>query len=123
MIGLMSYLEAIQIPEQRLRMEEVFHWIAEKFQNLESEIKWNQPMFMDHGTFIIGFNMAKQHMSFTPEEAVVTIFSEDIKKSGYDHTKGLIKIKWTDDVNYDLLERIIEFNIKDKADCTTFFRK
>ncbi len=118
-----SYLKEIQVPEQKARMEQLFRWIGEKFPNLEAEIKWNQPMFTDHGTFIIGFSMAKHHMSFTPEEAVITIFSEDIKKLGYDRTKGLAKIKWTDEVDYTLLEKIIEFNIADKAECTTFFRK
>lgn len=118
-----SYLDEIKIPEQKARMMEVFQWIGEEFPNLEATIKWDQPMFTDHGTFIIGFSMAKHHMSFTPEVAVITSFSGDIKKSGYDHTKGLVKIKWTDEVDYTLLRRIIQFNIDEKAECNTFFRK
>ncbi|MDA3847101.1 MAG: DUF1801 domain-containing protein [Vallitaleaceae bacterium] len=103
-------------------MIEVFAWIGETFSELEAAIKWNQPMFMNHGTFIIGFSMAKQHMAFTPEEAGIAVFLDDIKKSGYEHTKMLAKIKWTDEVDYNLLHRMIEFNIADKLGCTTFFR-
>lgn len=120
---LMNYIESIQVPEQKVRMVEVFQWVKEVFPNLEAVIKWNQPMFMDHGTFIIGFSKAKNHMSFTLEEAVMKIFLEDIEKSGYEHTKLLAKIKWTDEVDFDLLKKMIEFNIADKATCTTFFRK
>jgi len=120
---LKGYLEAIVVAEQKARMEEIFNWIHETFPSLEAVIKWNQAMFVDHGTLIIGFSMAKQHMSFTPEEAVITIFTEDIKKAGYEHTKGIVKVKWADEVNYELIKRLIEFNMIDKAECKTFFRK
>lgn len=120
---LMAYLDAIQVKEQRDRMEEVFQWIVSHYPQLEVQIKWKQPMFVDHGTFIIGFSMAKNHLSFTPEEDVVTIFKEEIEQSGYEHTKGIIKVKWSETVDYTLLKRMIDFNITDKAECKTFFRK
>jgi len=120
---LKDYLDSIEVLEQSIKMEEVFNWILENFPQLEVAIKWNQPMFTDHGTFIIGFSKAKNHMSFSSEEFCINIFSEEIKKSGYEHTKGLAKIKWTDDIDFLLLKRIIEFNISDKAECSTFFRK
>ena len=40
---------------------------AEKFPQLKEENKWNQPMFNDHGTFIIGFSIAKGHIAVAPE--------------------------------------------------------
>lgn len=80
-------------------------------------------MFTDHDTFIIGFSIAKHHMSFTPEEYCLTIFLEEIEKAGYEHTKGIVKIKWTEEVDYPLLRKIIQFNIEDKTNCKTFFRK
>lgn len=122
MKALLNYLEAIAVPEQRKRMEEISAWLKEKFPGLNAEIKWNQPMFTDHGTFIIGFSMAKQHMAFTPEEAAVTLFAKDIESAGYEHTKGIVRIKWTQEVNYPLIEKMVAFNILDKADCKTFFR-
>jgi len=123
MESLKDYLSKTQSTEQKERMEEVFGWISVKFPNLEAVIKWNQPMFIWHSTFIIGFRIAKNHMSFSPEEACINIFSKDISEAGYEHTKGLVKIKWTDTVDYNLLHRLIEFNISDKKECNTFFRK
>jgi uncharacterized protein YdhG (YjbR/CyaY superfamily) len=84
---------------------------------------WNQPMFTDHGTFIIGFSTAKHHLAIAPEIEVIDRFSEDIAKAGYDRSKGLIRIRWDDPVDYSLLQKIIEYNISDKAECTTFWRK
>lgn len=118
-----AYLAGIDQPEHRQRTEEVLTWIAKTYPQLEPHIKWNTPMFSDHGTFIIGLSTAKQHMSITPEEAGITHFSEDIAQAGYSATKGLFRIPWKEPVNYELLGKMIEFNIKEKANYTTFWRK
>ncbi|MFJ6413204.1 iron chaperone [Terribacillus saccharophilus] len=118
-----EYLAQIDNPQHRERTEEVLKWVAEKYPNMEKKIAWNQPMFTDHGTFIIGFSIAKQHLAVAPEKAGIDHFSDDIVQAGYDHTKQLVRIKWDGPVDYSLLERMIEFNITDKADCTTFWRK
>lgn len=118
-----DYLAQIDNPQHRERTEEVLKWVAEKYPNMEQKIAWNQPMFTDHGTFIIGFSIAKQHLAVAPEKAGIDHFSDDIVQAGYDHTKQLVRIKWDGPVDYSLLERMIEFNIMEKADCTTFWRK
>ena len=117
-----DFLAGIENPQHRERMEEVFRFITTKFPELEPVIKWNQPMFTDHGTYIIGFSVAKQHMSVAPEEVVIEKFAEDIVQAGYTHTKGLFRITWTNPVDFSLLKKMIEFNISDKADSTTFWR-
>lgn len=118
-----EYLAQIDNPQHRARMEEILAWIVGKFPNLASKIAWNQPMFTDHGTFIIGFSTAKQHLAFAPEKAGIQHFSDQIVQAGYTHTNQLGRIPWDRPVDFSLLERIIEFNISDKADCSTFWRK
>jgi len=118
-----EFLDKIENPMHRARMEEVFSWVMSKFPNLSPVIKWNQPMFTDHGTFIIGFSVSKKHMAVAPERAGMIQFSDEIAKNGYDQTKELVRIPWDHPVEYSLLEKMIEFNISDKADCTTFWRK
>ncbi|GAB6930894.1 iron chaperone frataxin [Paenibacillus sp. JCM 10914] len=118
-----DFLKGIDNPDHRARMEEVFAWITEKFPNLKPKFAWNQPMFTDHDTFIIGFSVSKHHMAFAPEKAGIARFADDIAQAGYDHTKELVRIGWNVPVNYSLLESMIEFNIADKADCSTFWRK
>ncbi|MCO7175712.1 iron chaperone [Sporolactobacillus kofuensis] len=118
-----DFLARIDNPDRRKRTEEILVWVAHKFPNLDPQIKWNQPMFTDHGTFIVGFSTAKHHLSVSPEEVGIMHFAEDIAQAGYSATKGLFRIPWAEPVNYELLEKIITFTISDKADCSTFWRK
>lgn len=118
-----KYLTGIDHPDHRERTEEILTWVANKFPHLEPQIKWNTPMFSDHGTFIIGFSTAKHHLSVSPEEAGIARFADDISEAGYSATKGLFRIPWKKPVNYELLEKMIEFNMQDKAGYTDFWRK
>jgi len=117
-----KYLAGIDNPDHQDRTKEVLEWVSREFPNLEPQIKWNTPMFTDHDTYIIGFSTAKQHMSVSPENAGIAHFSDDIAKAGYSATKGLFRIRWNEPVNYELLKKMIEFNIQDKAEYTSFWR-
>ncbi|MEG6573506.1 iron chaperone [Caldibacillus debilis] len=118
-----KYLAGIDNPDHRARTEEILNWVLNKFPNLEPQIKWNTPMFTDHGTFIIGFSTAKHHLSVSPEEVCIARFADDIAKAGYSATKRLFRNPWNEPVNYELLGKMIEFNIQDKAEYTKFWRK
>lgn len=118
-----EYLARIDNLGHRDRTEEVLEWIIMKYPNLVPKIAWNQPMFTDHGTFIIGFSVSKHHLAVAPEKAGINHFSDEIVKAGYEHTKELVRIRWDGPVDFSLLERMIDFNITEKADCSTFWRK
>lgn len=122
MTAFADYLARID-PEHQSRMEEVLAWVAKRFPTLKPRIAWNQPMFIDHGTFIIGFSVAKHHFAVSPEAAGISHFSDAIRKAGYEHTRMLIRFPWDRPVDFSLLEKMIAFNIQDKADCSTFWRK
>ncbi|WYQ55832.1 iron chaperone [Bacillus sp. FSL W7-1282] len=117
-----DFLDRIDNPQHRARTEEVLAWVTKTFPHLVPKIAWNQPMFTDHDTFIIGFSVAKHHLAVAPEQAGIHHFVDEIEQAGYDHTKELVRIKWDRPVDFSLLEKMIEFNIRDKADCTTFWR-
>jgi uncharacterized protein len=118
-----NFLAGMDNSVNRGKTEEVLSWIKNKYTNLNAEIRWNQPMFTDHGTFIMGFSVSKKHLAVAPESVTIIHFEDDIMKAGYDHTKELIRIPWNHPVNYQLLAKMIEFNILDKTDCFTFWRK
>lgn len=118
-----KYLSTIKIEEHRSRMREVLEWINNRFPDMQPKIAWNQPMFTDHGTFIIGFSASKQHFSVAPEQKGIEMFSSEIKKSGYSYSSNIFRIRWDEPVNYSLLEQIIRYNRTDKADCSSFWRK
>ncbi len=117
-----AYLEGLETVRQRAVLGEVLRWVGEKFPDLTPKIAWNQPMFTDHGTFIIGFSAAKAHLAVAPERAGILRFSGAIERAGYRHSKELIRIPWGQAVDFALLEEIIRFNVEDKRDCTAFWR-
>ncbi|WP_077617461.1 iron chaperone [Bacillus sinesaloumensis] len=117
-----EFLDGIGNPEHRARTEEVLSWVSHTYPDLEPVVKWNQPMFTDHGTYIIGFSVAKRHMSVAPERAGMERFTEQIEQSGYEYTKELIRLPWNKEVDFSLLGKMIDFNIMDKANCSTFWR-
>lgn len=118
-----EYLEKIDDEQHRDRMSEVLGWVRSNYPDLVPRIAWNQPMFTDHGTFIIGFSEAKNHMAIAPERAVIRLFSEQITQAGYDHTNELMRISWKKPVDYTLLTKIIDYNVSDKANYKAFWRK
>lgn len=62
-------------------------------------------------------------MAVAPEHAGIAQFSDEIEQAGYQYTKQLVRFPWNRPVDYGLLKKMIDYNIKDKEDCTTFWRK
>ena len=118
-----AFLATIEDQENRKRIKGVFTWVHETFPTLVPKIAWNQPMFTDHDTFVIAFSVAKHHFAVSPDVTGMKLFSEEIAKAGYTQTINLFRIKWDMAVDYELLTKIIQFNIDDKKDCKTFWKK
>ena len=62
-----DYLLCIENPDYRAILRKILQWVKETFPTLEPRVAWNQPMYTDHGTFIIGFSFAKRHFTVAPE--------------------------------------------------------
>jgi uncharacterized protein YdhG (YjbR/CyaY superfamily) len=118
-----DFLSKIENDQHRLRTKEILHWVQNQYPQLVPKVAWNQPMFTDHGTFIIAFSIARNHLAMTPEKAGISRFSIEIEKSGYTYSSMIVRIPWDKPVDYDLIRAMIEFNLEDKKDCMTFWRK
>ncbi|WP_091529507.1 iron chaperone [Alkalibacterium subtropicum] len=118
-----DYLDTIDDEEMKQKVAAIHQHVEKEFPDLGKRIAWNQPMYTDHDTFIIAFSAAKNHISVAPEKAALRRFKEKIDGSDYDLLKETFKIKRKQPVNYDLLDDMIRFNIEDKKDCGTFWRK
>lgn len=123
LLAFRNYLEAIEDEKIKNRMEEILNHIGDKYPFLTKEIKWNQPMFINNGTFIIAFSIAKGHIAVAPEKVTLDKFEDKIKKAGYSFSSMLYRIKWDEKVDYDLLDLMIEYNIEKKKDFKYFWRK
>lgn len=52
-------INQIKEKEHQQKIKDLFAKITETYPQLDTTVKWNQPMFTDHGTFIIAFSFAK----------------------------------------------------------------
>lgn len=118
-----TFLNRIDDPAKRERMGNILNFIKSEFPRLKEQIRWNQPMFTDHGTFIIAFSMAKNHISVAPEAEAINLFEKDIINAGYSCTKGLFRIKLADTIDYGLLRKVVAYNIKSKKESAKFWRE
>jgi len=50
-------------------------------------------MFVHHGTFIIAFSLAKNHISVAPEKAVLKQSNDEITEAGYTDTREIFRIE------------------------------
>ncbi|PRQ12590.1 hypothetical protein C1Y63_00590 [Corynebacterium sp. 13CS0277] len=117
-----EYMDTVADGIATERMTEVLDWVRSHYPDLELRIAWNQPMFTHHGTFIVGFSSASKHLSIAPERATMVHFQQLLDERGVDRGKMFIRQPYTTDVDYELLGQLIDFQIEDKRDCTTFWR-
>lgn len=118
-----EFIDEIEDPDIKARVSEVLGWVSENYPELKREIKWNQPMFTHHGTFIMGFSYAKKHVAAAPEKKTIDLWREKFVERGFDLGKMFVCMPHNQPVPYDLLGEMIEFNIEDKKNVKTFWRK
>lgn len=116
-----EYLSGITEEMEQDRMQNLLLHVQHTFPQLKPEVKWNQPMFTDHGTFIIGFSLAKKHTALAPEHVALEAFREEFLEKGYKLTKMLVQIPHAEEVDYPLIDRVIAFNIEYKKDWKGFW--
>ena len=109
--------------EQQEKLTEILTWLEKEFPELEGTIKYNQLMYVAHGTFIVGFKPAKAHIGLLCEEVGVEKFLSAASNLGLKNTKGRFILPWKSEVPFELMREIVKFNLADKADLTSFFRK
>lgn len=117
-----DYINTIEDKENRDRFRGLLEFVIKEFPQLETVVKWNQPMFLDHGTYIIAFNVTKKHINVAPEKATMIHFDELIKERDVNQTMMFVQMKWNKPIDFDLIRRLIEFNIIEKKDTKSFWR-
>lgn len=123
MTTLQEYIATIDQEEHKKKFSELMDSVQAKFPQLQLVFKWNEPMYTYNETFIISFNKTKKHITVSPEVAGIKEFSDRITACGYGQGKSTFRIKWEESINYQLLYEIIQFNLDEKRNYPTFWRK
>ena len=116
-----AYLSQIENLQHKDKIHQLIQWALKEFPTLKLEMKWNQPMLLDHGTFIISFGFAKQHISVSPEKQILDMYRETLQHLGYKATKMLCHIKWEQDVPFEVIQSMIEETMFLKTDYHKFW--
>ncbi len=117
-----DYLESIENPKIQEHLASIIQWIETEYPMLTPVMKWNQPMYTHHGTFIIGFSKAKGHLNIATEEPSMSVFEHKIKTNNYTLKKMLFQIKAAQSVDFSLLKAMLDFTLEDKKDINTFWK-
>jgi len=117
-----DFYQAIENKEQRDKLKELIDYLLKEFPSLDVQMKWNQPMLILDGSFILGFSVSKKHFSVSPDKYALDHFTPDLKDRGYDVKKMLFSIKWEEEVDYKLMKDMVAFNIEDRKGSDTFWR-
>lgn len=115
-------LDKIQDENQRDQASQVLTWVHETYPQLGVRIAWNQPMFTQDGTFILGFSYAQKHFSVAPEGEGIEHFAPLFDQLGISYGKKFFRIPWDTPVPYDLLAQVIDYNCTEKQGYTSFWR-
>jgi len=62
-------------------------------------------------------------LAVTPEKTGIDHWVDEIEKAGYSYTSMIVRFPWNQPIDFGLLAKMIDFNIEDKKECTTFWRK
>ena len=109
-----EFLATIPNGDNRARMVEVLDWVAQHYPELELRIAWNQPMFTHHGTYIIGFSAASNHMAMAPEHATMIRFEQVMRERSTDFGTMLARQPWNKPFDYELLDAFIQHQLAEK---------
>ena len=79
-------------------------------------------MFTFNGTFIIGFSVSKEHFDIAIEKEAKSMFASQIKQAGYIDMKMLFKIRFDQEVDYELLKEMIDYKLIEKKEHKKFWK-
>lgn len=116
-----DYLASITKPENANQLSSTLDWISAQYPQLELRLAWNQPMFTDHDTFIIGFSAAAKDFAVAVEAPVFAKYLTQINALGYRATKRQFHVAWGTKIDEALLHELIDDAITLKKDVTTFW--
>jgi len=122
-MGFDDYIQGITNHDIQEKVQAIISFIENTYPELETKIAWNHPHFIKQGTFIFALSYAKGHVALAPEAVTVNKFKEEAKEKGYQVTKQLIKIKDKQTINFDLIKKMIDFNIEDKNGYKKYWRE
>jgi len=95
------------------KLIDLFTFIKEILPEATATINYKMPTFKLNGN-LIHFAMFKNHLGVYPGDQAMKYFQDDLEI--FKTTKGAIQLGLDDDIPYDLIQRIINYNVEISKD-------
>ncbi|WOO87785.1 YdeI/OmpD-associated family protein [Mollicutes bacterium LVI A0039] len=116
------YFEKVSDEEHRRKTVEMYNKLVEIDEDLNILYAWNNPMIKYKETFICGVSVAKAHITMAFDSEALEFFRERIVGCGYGLNLKTFTIKYTQDIDFELLSEMVRFSIELKKDAKGFWK-
>jgi uncharacterized protein YdhG (YjbR/CyaY superfamily) len=105
-----EYIAQFPKPVQEI-LQKIRKAIKESAPLAEEGISYQMPAFKQNG-ILVYFAAFKNHISFFPTSSGVFAFKKEL--TGYDTSKGTIRLTLDKPIPYNLIKKIVKFRVKEK---------
>ncbi len=112
----------IEDSDHKVTVKNIYFNLITGNPGLKELYAWNQPMISFNDTFICAFSVAKNHFSIGFDEQALEVFREEFQNREYGILKKGIQIKWSQEVDYELLDKAVKFTMEYKKVAKGFWK-
>ncbi len=116
------YFKKIEDEQNRKMVTDLYNFIINIDDKLQPMYAWNQPMIKLNETFICAFSTAKAHFAIGLEGETREFFKERIEEHGYGLMLKGFKVKYNQEIDFDLIKEMILFTMEVKKDAKGFWK-
>lgn len=116
------YFQKLENKAAAKTMQELYDYLVTLDKDLSVLYAWNQPMIKYKETFICAISVAKGHFTVALENEALEFFKERVIANKYALNSKTFKIKYTQEIDRELLKEAVLFTIELKKDAKGFWK-
>lgn len=116
------YFEQVEDGENRQKVVDLFNKLVAVDDNLTQIYAWNSPMIKYKEAFNCGITVAKAHFTMAFDTQALEFYKERILENGYGLNLKTFKIKYNQEIDFELLTEMVLFSIALRQDATGFWK-
>lgn len=115
------YFEKVEDIANRQKVENLYNQLVGLDPDLNILYAWNNPMIKYKESFNCGITVAKAHFTIAFDSVALEFFKERILEAGYGLNLKTFKIKYNQEIDFDLLREMVLFSIELRKDAKGFW--
>lgn len=116
------YFEQVEDLENRQKVVSLYEQLVAIDPDLSILYAWNNPMIKYKESFNCGITVAKAHFTMAFDTEALEFFRERIIAAGYGLNLKTFKIKYNQEIDFDLLREMVLFSIELRRDAKGFWK-